>query len=820
MKKIYYGLAFTLITTFISLPIKAQAPPVPKKQLAATRLTERVTIDGKLDEAIWQSAAKATDFIQDSPNPGQPSRFATEVSIAYDDAALYVAAQLHDPHPDSLIRQLTPRDDDGFGEAFSVNIDAYQGGVNGFSFGVTGAGVQTDYKITDEDFDAQWNAVWQSAVQVNAKGWAVEMRIPYSALRFAKKAEQVWNINFYRSIGRFRESSNWNKIRPDMNGYFNQAGELVGIQNINPPTRLFFYPYVSGLASHYSGNGGSWSGSWSAGADIKYGINDALTLDMTLVPDFTQVRSDNQVLNLSPFEVQFQEQRQFFTEGTELFNRANMFYSRRIGGFPSNYYRANDGETVLSNPESARLLNSSKLTGRLKSGLAIGVLNSITQSTHALVRTDSTGETREVLTEPLTNYNITVLDQALKNNSYVSLINANTYRFDKDFRKANVTGVEADLRNKSNSYKFWTKMNISQIFFPNDSVSRGYLYEYRLSKTKGAFRWSAWHLLVDKRYDRNDLGYLAYNNFTESGFNLSYSLLKPYDWYNRINFNLSSAVNTLASNWHFQNLWVNAEMIAFCKDFTAFGLWTYIEPQQTFDYFEPREDDFSRYYRYPFSINFGSWVSTNYAKPFAFDGRFNWRRFDEEARHNFNAGFSARWRANAHVLFIFDFDSYNQFNDIGFVNKINGQDIIFGRRVVNTVEDVFTMQYAFTPKMSLSFRARDYWSRATYNHFFYLNQNGNLEETTYTGLNEDGNSRHNANFHAFTIDCVYRWQFLPGSELSVVWKNNTSSFNRIVTDGYGYNLVHTFDRPQNNTLSVKVLYFLDYLTLKKLKKTV
>ena len=217
----------------------------------------------------------------------------------------------------------------------------------------------------------------------------------------------------------------------NVNGFLTQAGIWTGLENIKPPLRLQFSPYFSTYANHYPTNQAgkkNWTSSVNGGMDVKYGISQALTLDMTLIPDFGQVRSDNTVLNLSPFEVKFNENRSFFTEGTELFNKGNLFYSRRVGGTPLHYYDVYDqigaNETVVSNPQAAKLVNATKISGRLQGGLGVGLFNAVSAKTFAIVEDDNKVQ-RKIETSPLTNFNILVLDQTLKNNSSVSLINTN-----------------------------------------------------------------------------------------------------------------------------------------------------------------------------------------------------------------------------------------------------------------------------------------------------------------------------------------------------------------------------------------------------------
>jgi len=175
------------------------------------------------------------------------------------------------------------------------------------------------------------------------------------------------------------------------NSFLTCMAKLNNVSGIKPPLRLSVSPYASTYALHYSDpDAGTSTGfSYNAGLDLKYGINEAFTLDMLLIPDFGQVRSDDQVLNLSPFEVQFSENRQFFTEGVSLFSKAGIFYSRRVGGRPVAYYDAEDdlgtNETMEDNPQSAQLLNATKISGRTEGGLGIGFFNAVSKKTELLL---------------------------------------------------------------------------------------------------------------------------------------------------------------------------------------------------------------------------------------------------------------------------------------------------------------------------------------------------------------------------------------------------------------------------------------------------
>src|SRR5688500_6959686 len=308
------------------------------------------------------------------------------------------------------------------------------------------------------------------------------MFIPYSAIRFCKKEVQTWGLNITRRRRKSEQQYTWNPIDPNKRGFLTQEGMWTGITNIKTPVLLQFSPYFSVYANHYPTNQPdqkNLTGQVNGGLDVKYGINQAFTLDVTLIPDFGQVQSDNQVLNLSPFEVRFNENRSFFMEGTELFSKGNMFYSRRIGGRPLHlndfYNQMTPDERIVKNPSESKLINASKISGRNRHGLGIGVLNAITKPQHALIEDITTKSERRVETDPLTNYNIIVLDQTLKNNSSVTLVNTNVWRSGKDY-DANVTAGLFDFNDKKNMWNFGGKVAASNQFgfLPDGKTRTGF----------------------------------------------------------------------------------------------------------------------------------------------------------------------------------------------------------------------------------------------------------------------------------------------------------------------------------------------------------
>ena len=381
---------FFLLIVFVQLNYTAKSINSDKRTLEINKVTESPKIDGILDDDCWANAAVAKDFLQFQPYNGKEPSLPTEVKIIYDDQAIYFGAIMYDNNPDSIIKDLGVRDDFTRmnSDLFTILINTFNDGVNAVEFMVSASGVQSDGKHNGNHSDSNWDGVWESEVRVTDIGWIVEMKIPYSALRFSKQNDQIWGIQFFRSIRRYREWSSWNFVDVNINGMINQMGELSEINSIEPPLRLSVTPYVSEYLEN-DADVNKWGNKFNAGMDLKWGISQSFTLDMILIPDFGQVQSDDEVLNLSPYEIRYNEKRPFFTEGTELFNKGNIFYSRRIGGRPKNINDTyEDGflgsnEININNPIETKLINSTKISGRTEGGLGVGFFNAMTTAVYA-----------------------------------------------------------------------------------------------------------------------------------------------------------------------------------------------------------------------------------------------------------------------------------------------------------------------------------------------------------------------------------------------------------------------------------------------------
>ena len=817
--------ALILFCCCISLAAAAQAPA--PRTLEAKRVNGIVKLDGVPDEAAWKTAAKMDKLVEFRPKIGAPEEDAvrTEAWLMYDDLGIYFAGFCHERTRDSIAYELKGRDGFGTNDYVGIIFDTYHDKLNGFEYFVTPLNEQWDAKMTPggndnggEDFS--WNGVWQSAAKIHDKGWSFEIFIPYGAIRFGTKDVQDWGLNITRRRRKTEQQYTWNPIDPNVNGFLTQEGVWQGIKDIKPPVRLQFSPYFSVYANHFpTSQPGQrdWTSQVNGGMDVKYGINQAFTLDMTLIPDFGQVQSDNQVLNLTPFEVQFNENRTFFTEGTELFSKGNLFYSRRIGGTPMHQYDVYDQlgatEVVTRNPSESKLINATKISGRTQGGWGIGYLNAVTKAQYATIEDASSKETREVMTNPLTNYNIFVVDKTMKHNSSVSLINTNVWRSGKDY-DANVTAGLFDLNDKRNTWNFGGKLALSQLlqYSPDGTNVNGYSHRFYFGKTSGRFNFNAWQELADTKYTHNDLGYYTNNNYLDHGLYLGYRWTEPRAWYNRIFINVNSRYSRLYEQIGnldpmFQRLDVNANVNVQMKKLHWFGFFTSFSPAQN-DFYEPRNTGY--FFRRGASMVAGGWFESNTAKKYSFVLESFTRRFINF--YNLTAMdifFRQEYRVNQKLSLNYSLGLMPRFNSVGY-SWTEADRIVFGRRRVHTVENILGTKYSFSNKMWLTFRLRHYFSSVKNAEYFALEQSTGL---LYKDPGISGNADQNANF--FNIDMVYTWQFAPGSFLNLVWKDAATDFRNQVTDGYAKNLGDVLSADQNNNISLKVIYFLDYLQIRK-----
>ncbi len=373
-----------------------------RKVYHAERTELKPKIDGHLDDECWHTVGEwQGGFIQQQPNQAKEPSQDTEIKILYDDTYLYVAIVCYDDEPEK-IRSILGRRDENMGDMAGIAIDSYYDKRTAFEFNVTAAGQKIDLMhMGDYGWDFNWDAVWDGKASVGDSAWYIEMRIPFSQIRYANKEEHVWGMHVWRWIDRLKEEDQWKLIPVDAPAMVYIFGELHGIKNIPYKRNFELLPFEK--TRYLSGEDDDFSG--GVGLDGKIGVTSNFTLDYTINPDFGQVEADPSILNLTSYEVFYDEKRPFFLEGNSILEYEAgtdmLFYSRRIGTAPG-YVPYHTGDETLKMPDQTTILNALKLTGKNKSGLSLGIINSMTSSEKAVIRLDD--EVRKELVEPFTNY--------------------------------------------------------------------------------------------------------------------------------------------------------------------------------------------------------------------------------------------------------------------------------------------------------------------------------------------------------------------------------------------------------------------------------
>ena len=778
-----------------------------KKSVKASRAAKPPQIDGVLNDDAWKNVDVAKDFVMFRPGDGTKEREnkKTEVKIIYDDEAIYFGAVLYDDEPEKIPLQFTSRDDFGNTDWFLISINPFNDYQNDYQFVVMSTNSQADAKVfSNGEEDFSWNAVWDSEVTITENGWIVEVKIPYSQLRFSNLPVQTWGVNFHRKINRLNEQYVWNYIDRTKGELSLYAGKITGIENIQPPTRLQFYPYASGTLSSCEGDTRFDA---NFGLDIKYGLSESYTLDVTLIPDFGQTAFDEAVLNLGPFEQRYSEKRAFFTEGTELFSLGDLFYSRRIGNTPVGYYDVEDeleeNEEITDNPTNVNMINAIKLSGRDKNGLGIGFFNAITEKTSAKIKDTITGDGRKIVTEPLTNYNVFVVDQQFNKNSSVSLINTNVLR-EGSFRDANTTAFLFDLANKANKYGVSGNAKLSVVKEDGEN-STGYATSIRAGKISGNYQYYFRYSRSDENYDINDFGFQRRNNYSNFYSGVSYQIFEPTKKLERYRVRFNASLRYLSDNTYTGN---DVELDAFFMTLKRFAFGANIEAGigDQYDYFEPRVE--GRYFKQQGVFESRAWVSSDFRKKFAYEVSLEYAKRYELDNYYTGIEIEPRYRFSDRFQMVYNLEYGKLINENGYVTELDNGDIIFGTRDVKNVINTLSGKFNFSTKSSISLSFRHYWSPVQYEDQYYsLNEDGTLGNSSYYENND-------INYNVWNLDLNYTWQFAPGSFLTALYRNSIFNEDELSYLDFGENLDLLFNEPINNVVSIKLIYFLDYNQIK------
>lgn len=562
-------------------------------QVKAIRIHEQVSIDGVLSEPFWRDDLGIADFKQRDPQEGAAPTQKTVVDVAYDDSAIYIAARMYDSHPEQIVSRLVRKDVSVDSDKFTFYVDPYYDRRTGFYFAVNAAGTMYDGTLMNDGWDDNsWDGVWEGKAHVDEKGWTAEMRIPYSQLRFQKKDQQVWGINFSRVISRNNESDYVVYTPKNEQGFVSRFADLTGIENLSPPKRIEVIPYVTSKADFTHAEDGDPFNDGSAftpgfGADARLGIGSNLTLNATLNPDFGQVEVDPAVVNLGDVETFFPEKRPFFIEGSSIFSFGeggatdfrgfnwggpSFFYSRRIGRVPQG--STPDSADYEDVPAGTQILTATKLTGKLAGSWNVGSLLAVTDREFASVSEANTLSSKEV--EPLTYYSVsrvlkefdegreglgfitTYTDRQFDDPTLSAEINDRAMAFAADgwtfldsnkkyvvtgwFGTSHVTGSTeriTDLQQESRHYFQRPDADHVEVD-PNATSLNGYAGRVSLNKEKGNVMLNAAFGAISPGFDVNDVGFEWRTDMLNGHVVTGYKWTQPGKWYRSARLNAAT----------------------------------------------------------------------------------------------------------------------------------------------------------------------------------------------------------------------------------------------------------------------------------------
>jgi hypothetical protein len=832
----HFALTIFVLGTALFAPTDTPCPE--DCVLSASYASEEISIDGILDEEVWLSAAVATNFTQYSPHEGEPATQQTEVRILYGQSQLFISATLRDTEPEGIRRVLGRRDEFNQADWFIASIDSYFDRKTAYNFAVNAAGVQADGVYTGNrfrggggfDFDTSWNAVWKSAVRRTEEGWIVEMRIPFTMLRFSDTPDQRWGINFRRVIPRLGEVSDWVLIprAERSSGTVAQYGTLEGIIKIRPRRNIQVTPYTVGNTTRDS-EAGSSSFSGDVGADFKVGLSSNITLDATINPDFGQVEADPAELNLTAFETFFSEKRPFFTEGIAVFNYdivrgGSLLYTRRIGS-------------------QAPVLGATKLSGRTEKGLDFGLFGA------------STGDNFN----PENHYGV---GRVLQRIGSLSSFGGIATFYDNNLGGRSYTGgTDWDIRFADNKYSFSGQLSATHRM-SDDDLEQGFAFTTSLDRQRSIWNSSVNLVVISNGYNPNDIGRLRQDNYVNFFGGVSHQVNggQPFGPFRRASFFLYAG-----SGFSYDKQLHDGAGTFFRSDWTTHG-YSEIELGIQSDYlfggyneYETRGLD-ARARPREYEIELG--YTTDTRRKWMLQPEFQTAIYGDGGRAlgsslelewvatpNLNLSLAiglerefntTEWAANEALSLITDSrdgDSWQigersgtepsnveSWRPVAFdatLNNILSERTpwdqehnhfvpVYGHRNTRAADITLRTGITLSPTLAIQFYGQLFAARGQYDDFSLLQDRDTLVPIAAWP------KQYDFAFSRFQTNTVLRWEYRPGSVLYLVWTQSRSGsddadiFNIMGDSPFDQStssqLTDTFDLPPVNVLLVKFSY--------------
>ncbi|NND16503.1 MAG: carbohydrate binding family 9 domain-containing protein [Eudoraea sp.] len=844
------------------------APPRVYTAMAVGNATPPV-IDGLLTDDAWENAAWAGDFIEWLPDENTPPDEQSKFRILYDQKNLYVAIRCFESDPENIDARLSRRDG-FVGDRVGVVIDSYNDKRTAFTFVVNAAGVKGDELISNngDDSDDSWNPIWYTDTNIDEEGWTAEMRIPLSQIKFGKADEQVWGLQVARMIFRENQWSVWDRIPREAPGWVSEFGELHGLYNIEPQKQLEIQPFVVTQWDTYPEEAGNpfRDGSdviLNGGLDAKIGITNDLTLDLTVNPDFGQVDADPGAIALDGFQIFFQERRPFFIENKNIFDyefangNDNLFYSRRIGRSPQGFPDTTTGEFV-DIPNNTTILGAAKFSGKTKNGWSIGVLESLTGKMNAEI--DNNGERREEIVEPMTNYAVVRAQKDFnERNTFVGGMLTSTNRKiegDLDFLHTSAFTGGVDFRHMWKNRNYFIEGNIiaSHVTGSEEAITATqqtltHLFQRtdaghvevdpnrtsltgtagRLSHGKeggGNWRYEGGAVWRSPELELNDIGFLRQADEIIQYADVNRLWLIPTSFYRSFRMGIEQFTTYDFDGNHNRTQYeFEAEISYQNRWFTEVG---FGHKPRIFSNTVLRGGPRWRWSDENFAyLFFGSdrsrkvFFTLGYVRSEAAQNNFTFSRYVARLGFQpfdaFNLSINTTYRTNP--------------NKTQYVTEtaFNGDPrYIMAEIDQKTFSTAIRFNYSVNPNLSVQFYGEPFISRGRYSNFNYVNnslaedldERITLFDTDQISFADgiylvdediDGNIDYSIDdpdfsFVQFRSNLVARWEYIPGSEIFLVWSRGVTGFGDPL-DSLGRSLDgQILGEEADDTFLIKVTY--------------
>lgn len=830
---------------------------VSAKTARTTKIKNKISFDGVPDDRDWNLVPNIGQFTQKDPIQFEPSKDSTDIRFLYDDKYFYIGIKVF--KSDKVIAINSRRDNLLNSERIIVSIDTYNNKRNSVSFAVTASGVRGEYfHSTDNEYDRDYafNPVWEAKSKMTDFGWTAEMRIPLNQLRFNEQKEMVWGLNLNHWAPDIREDSYWVLIPKDQNGWASRFGSLEGLEGIKQNPRIETLPYFANntniLTSNESQITDDTEHIQKIGVDIKAGIGPNITIDATINPDFGQVEADPALVNLTGFEVRFDERRPFFTEGKQVFEQGGreFFYSRRIGQTPN---LGLPGDAFV--PFQTDVLGAAKISGRTESGFQFGGLSAVTDRAVGL-EIGEDGEIQSEVVEPMTFYNVLSgfnefndkqsrvgfiltntyrhfneerqLIDALNRNATTGSIEWNhrfqdlTYEFDGHFGFSNINGSASSiLVDQLANQRYFQRPGLDHVEVDSNLTSlTGFTGRLRLDKRRGNWIWGGGVNFDTPEFEINDIGFMTSPDLIDTRFNISWrdlipkEVIREYEIYARV-----------SQAWDFGGYNVDRDLRLRGSLSTIKNLSYRLQFDYNDESFDQRAARGGPMLLRSAMRRISGRFRTDWSKPKFGEISFMFEEQKNGWENEIDVNFEMRVLGGLELSIN---PYYRRFVEPWqYVTTLSAEhDRTFGKRYIFAKMDQsffstrFRLNYAFTGDLTLEFYAEPFISHGNFSEYGEMERAFSRDKVAYEEINinqdrvtvtESGEtfefSNPEFNIVSLRTNLVFRWEFIPGSIMFFVWQQNRRENLYFENRFQSEDILDSFNALGSHSLAFKISYW-------------